>query len=93
MRRGPLALTLGDPAGVGPEIIVKAWAALRHDGPPFMAVGDLQVLSATSGAGPMARVTTPDEAIRVFPDALPVFDLPLAGPVIAAPPGSRAWRR
>ncbi|MDB5418317.1 MAG: hypothetical protein JWP50_1736, partial [Phenylobacterium sp.] len=24
----PLALTLGDPAGVGPEIVVKAWNAL-----------------------------------------------------------------
>ena len=30
MKPGPLALTLGDPAGVGPEIVVKAWQALRQ---------------------------------------------------------------
>ena len=37
----PLALSLGDPAGIGPEIIVKAWRALRQSGPAFMVVGDL----------------------------------------------------
>ena len=40
MKPGPLALTLGDPAGVGPEITVKAWQALRGSGPPFVAIGD-----------------------------------------------------
>ena len=28
----PLALSMGDPAGVGPEIIAKAWAALQVEG-------------------------------------------------------------
>jgi 4-hydroxythreonine-4-phosphate dehydrogenase len=88
VRRGPLALTLGDPAGVGPEIIVKAWRELREDGPPFMVIGDRQVLTASSGAGPVTRVTTPDEALRAFGEALPVFDLPLPGPVVSGQPSA-----
>ena len=36
---GVLALSMGDPAGIGPEIIVKAWMALREQGPAFMVVG------------------------------------------------------
>jgi 4-hydroxythreonine-4-phosphate dehydrogenase len=36
----PLALSLGDPAGVGPELIAAAWARREADGlPAFLAVG------------------------------------------------------
>jgi 4-hydroxythreonine-4-phosphate dehydrogenase len=81
----PIALSLGDPAGIGPEIIVKAWRALRNDGPPFMVVGDLEVLNAASvaGASSLQRVTGAEEAARVFSDTLPVLDLPLQGTVVA----------
>ncbi|HZC15264.1 MAG TPA: 4-hydroxythreonine-4-phosphate dehydrogenase PdxA [Caulobacteraceae bacterium] len=81
----PLALSLGDPAGIGPEIIVKAWRALREGGPAFMVVGDLEVLNAASAAGASAlrRVTGADEAARVFSQGLPVLDLPLQAPVVA----------
>ena len=37
----PLALTLGEPAGIGPDIAIKAW--LRRDElklPPFYLLGD-----------------------------------------------------
>ena len=87
MTRPPLALSLGDPAGIGPEITAKAWRALRETGPVFMVVGDAQALeSAPGGAVPVAVVTGPDEAARVFGDAVPVLDLPLATPVIAGQP-------
>jgi 4-hydroxythreonine-4-phosphate dehydrogenase len=81
----PLALSLGDPAGIGPEIIVKAWRALRESGPAFMVVGDLEVLNAASAAGASAlrRVTGADEAARVFSEALPVLDLPLQAQIVA----------
>ncbi len=36
----PLALTMGDPAGIGGELTVQAWAALRESGPPFVALDD-----------------------------------------------------
>jgi 4-hydroxythreonine-4-phosphate dehydrogenase len=88
----PLALTLGDPAGVGPEIIVKAWQALRHEPLSFLAVGDFQALASASsgGASILRRITSPQEAARVFRDVLPVLDLPLRAPVIAGQPSASA---
>src|SRR5204862_4286369 len=86
--RRPLALSLGDPAGIGPEITVKAWAVLRDCGPVFMVVGDYAALAAASGAGRsiLQRVSGPEEAAGVFSDAIPVLDIPLQAPVIAAQP-------
>lgn len=90
--QAPLALTLGDPAGVGPEIIVKAWNELRHGGPAFVVVGDAQSLASASGANmrTVRRVTTPKEAAATFADVLPVLDIPLQSPVIAGQPSSAA---
>ncbi len=84
----PLALSLGDPAGVGPEVVVKAWRALRGEAPGFVVVGDHDALAAagTRGAARVQRVGGPDEAARVFADALPVIDLPLTQPVVAGKP-------
>ena len=69
MKNGPLALTLGDPAGIGPEIIVKAWSQLRAEGPEFVVVGDYQSLASASGATAVRRVTTPSEGGRGFSEA------------------------
>ncbi|AKQ42512.1 4-hydroxythreonine-4-phosphate dehydrogenase [Aurantiacibacter atlanticus] len=42
----PLAISLGDPAGIGPEIIAAAWARREEfDLPPFRVIGGSQVLS------------------------------------------------
>ena len=92
MKAGPLALTLGDPAGIGPEIVVKAWTALRQSGPPFLVVGDLQSLASASGGGAsiLKQVIAPSEALDAFPDALPVLDLPLRSPVVAGQPSPTA---
>ncbi|WP_309088712.1 4-hydroxythreonine-4-phosphate dehydrogenase PdxA [Phenylobacterium sp.] len=96
MTSGPLALTLGDPAGVGPEIVAKAWAALRTTGPAFFVVGDAQAVASAPGvgAGPngvtVRAIHTPDEALRAFPDALPVLDLPLKAAVVAGQPSAAA---
>jgi len=92
VKNGPLALTLGDPAGIGPEIIVKAWSQLRADGPGFVVVGDYQSLASASGATAVRRVTTPTEGGRVFSEALPVIDLPLRSPVVAGQPSPTAAR-
>ena len=88
----PLALTLGDPAGVGPEIVVKAWNQLRREGPAFLVVGDAQSVASASGASmrTVRRVNTPKEAVAVFGEALPVLDIPLRSPVIAGQPSPTA---
>ena len=92
MKNGPLALTLGDPAGIGPEVIVKAWSQLRGAGPPFLVVGDYQALASASasGASIVRRITAPSQASRIFPDAIPILDMPLRAPVIAGQPSASA---
>ncbi|HZL01239.1 MAG TPA: 4-hydroxythreonine-4-phosphate dehydrogenase PdxA [Caulobacteraceae bacterium] len=85
MTTAPLALSLGDPAGIGPEIVVKAWRALRGEGPAFMVVGDAQSLAAASAAGGsiVRQVSGGAEAAASFGEALPVLDIPLTAPVVA----------
>lgn len=92
MTTGPLALTLGDPAGIGPEIIVKAWNQLRGSGPAFLVVGDFQALASASAAGAsiLRRITAAKQALQVFPEALPVLDVPLRAGVVAGQPSASA---
>lgn len=73
----PLAVSLGDPAGVGPELICEAWARRESERlPPFFAVGGAGVLgaaSATRGLSvPVRLVGDPAEAAAAFTTALPV---------------------
>ncbi|HEY1604692.1 MAG TPA: 4-hydroxythreonine-4-phosphate dehydrogenase PdxA [Allosphingosinicella sp.] len=69
----PLALALGDPAGIGPEIAAKAWARRREAGlSPFFGVGASEAI-ASVWDGPIAIVSTPDEAVACFDEALPVI--------------------
>lgn len=75
MTQGVLALSLGDPAGIGPEIIAKAWTALRHGGPAFMVIGDADLLSVQGVS--VQRVSGPAEALATFASAIPVLDEPL----------------
>jgi 4-hydroxythreonine-4-phosphate dehydrogenase len=84
----PLALSAGDPAGIGPEIIAKAWSALKAEGPAFMVVGDAQLLASAGGGVKVRAVTGPVEAAKVFGEALPVLDIPLQAPVVSGKPSS-----
>ncbi len=77
----PLAVALGDPAGIGPEVVAKAWVARdTHRLPPFFAVGDLRSIEAV-WRGPVARITDPSHARELFPTALPVIQVEDAGPI------------
>lgn len=83
----PLAVSMGDPAGIGPEITLKAWAAREAEGlPVFFAAGDAAAygeLARRLGIDvPVAAIETPAEAFRVFPNALPVLHVALAEPVV-----------
>jgi 4-hydroxythreonine-4-phosphate dehydrogenase len=90
VKSAALAVSLGDPAGIGPEITVKAWQALRESGPAFMVVGDYDAVCAASGAGStiVRRIGAPEDAERVFSDAIPVLDVPLQSRVVAGQPSS-----
>ena len=78
----PLALTMGEPAGIGGEIALAAWRRLAGQGPTFLALDDPERLRRI-GMAPVREVTDPGEAAEIFPHALPV--LPLAVAVTVAP--------
>jgi 4-hydroxythreonine-4-phosphate dehydrogenase len=74
----PLALTIGDPAGIGPELALKAW--LRRDaiGAPFFFLGDpraLDVLARRLELDVPIIAVEPAGAAEVFDYALPVAPL------------------
>ena len=74
----PLAVSLGDPAGVGPELICEAWARRESEGlPPFFVcdgAGVLEAAASTRGLQvPVERIAEPADAIGCFHRALPVL--------------------
>jgi 4-hydroxythreonine-4-phosphate dehydrogenase len=85
----PLAVSLGDPAGVGPELIAEAWARREAERlPPFFVCGGAGVLREAAArrgiALPMATMGAPAEVADQFVDVLPVLD----GPIGDYRPGS-----
>lgn len=72
----PLALTLGEPAGIGPDIAIAAWLRRRElDLPVFYLIGDTDFLAArarTLGLDAAVAEASPATAAATFPDALPV---------------------
>ena len=72
---------MGDPAGIGPEIVAKAWAnRALHSLAPFFAVGDPRAIEAVWN-GPVVRIGDPAAATDAFADALPVLTLSDAGTI------------
>jgi 4-hydroxythreonine-4-phosphate dehydrogenase len=71
----PLAISLGDPAGIGPEVLAKCWdnrAAFAL--PPFVAIGDPRSIEAVWD-GPIEIITDPNEADSAFDVGLPLLQL------------------
>ena len=69
----PIALSCGEPAGIGPEIAIKAWDALKES-VPFFYIGDPEHLD-----GPVAVISEPADALDACATALPVLPLPFEG--------------
>ncbi|MEX0342374.1 MAG: 4-hydroxythreonine-4-phosphate dehydrogenase PdxA [Erythrobacter sp.] len=74
----PLAVSLGDPAGIGPEIIAESWARRRECGlAPFFAVGGAGVLARAAHVRGLdiavEQIDDPSAADSVFETALPVL--------------------
>ncbi|MBU0725927.1 MAG: 4-hydroxythreonine-4-phosphate dehydrogenase PdxA [Alphaproteobacteria bacterium] len=81
----PLALTMGEPAGIGGEIALKAWLNRTPELPCFFLIDDPARLTALAGmlgyAVPIASIDSPMQATDVFASALPVLPETLATPV------------
>lgn len=86
----PVALTLGEPAGISGEISLKAWQTL-HDELPFFLIADaahMQSLASQLGI-PIKIITAPEQAAAAMQTALPVLDHPLPAAVIAGLPSAK----
>jgi 4-hydroxythreonine-4-phosphate dehydrogenase len=84
----PLVLTIGEPAGVGGEITLKAWLARNTETlPPFFVLDVPERLSAIASSlhldVPIQAIAAPEDAVAVFAHALPV--LPIALPQAVTP--------
>ena len=87
----PLAISLGDPAGIGPEVILSAWMRLRSERrtPPAFVVGGPGLLAACAERlsldCPIVPIAEPSEALYAGAAGLPVLAL-LDGPYLPAAP-------
>ncbi|MGE5547911.1 MAG: 4-hydroxythreonine-4-phosphate dehydrogenase PdxA [Solirubrobacterales bacterium] len=85
----PLAVTMGEPAGIGGDITLKAWQRRSEGLAPFFVIDDPSRLRALAGhLGvdiPVQEIAAAGEAMDVFTTALPVLTQPLA---ISVRPGA-----
>ena len=86
--RGPLALTLGEPAGIGPDITFAAWRRRAElELAPFYLIADPAFIARRArrmAPGLAISVVEPATAAAAFVDSLPVVDI---GIEISAEPG------
>lgn len=86
----PLALTQGDPAGIGPDITLAAWLQRRELGlAPFLFIGDPAVLSARAkllGLDVPLAESDAASACAAFTAALPILPIPAGIPVMPGEP-------
>ncbi len=93
--RRPLVLTMGEPAGIGGEITLRAWLTRDPAIPAFVAIDNYERLMRLADElavdVPLRVVETTAEAAEVFGRALPVLDIPLAvAPVPGRPTSENA---
>lgn len=75
MMTAPLAVSLGDSAGIGAEVITKSWEQRREAAlPPFFAVGDVAAVEAV-WQGPIMLISEPHAALDRFDSALPLISV------------------
>lgn len=87
----PLALTMGDPAGIGPEIAIEAWRVRGTAAvPPFALYADPELLAATANRTStrisIHAVPCAAAAATVYANALPVVAIPLATSIVPGSP-------
>jgi len=88
--RRALALTMGDPAGIGPDLSLVAWKNREALGlPPFIMIADPAMLMARAkmlGLNVPIVETSAEQAVAQFDTALPVLPVELAKPALAGTP-------
>ncbi len=93
MAPAPIAVTMGEPAGIGGELTLKAWLRRERDRlPVFLAFDDparLTDLALSCGWDvPIAEIAAPEQAADRFERGLPVLRVPLEAPAAAGAPSA-----
>lgn len=80
----PLALTMGEPAGIGGEITLKTWKKARTTLAPFFVIDDINRLHDISRQLgwdiPLTEISDPSQTHALFDTSLPVLHRPLSAP-------------
>ena len=88
----PLALSMGDPAGIGLDIALTAWhLRAKHTPPPFVFFGDAEPLAARAhalgfGTLPVEIVSDLANVAEIFGTRMPVYPILCPAPVVAGTP-------
>ena len=86
----PLALTMGEPAGIGGEIALKAWLRRSEGVPPFYLIDDPDRLARLARSldwdVKIQAIDKRERAVALFADALPVAPLGAAPAAVAGKP-------
>ena len=69
-----IALSAGEPAGVGLELTLAAWKQLRFD-QPFYLIADRDHVKSIAGSVPIEEIEDPEQAARAMKNALPLLHL------------------
>ena len=86
MTTAPIAVSMGDPAGIGPEVIAKAWAVRTPERlHPFFAVGDARAIACVWD-GPVTNIADPSQAVAAFATGLPVLNVEDGGNITPGTP-------
>ena len=93
----PIALTMGDPAGIGGEISVAAWQRAKTRDDPFFLIADVDyirgIAARSANGAAVEEIDDPAQAGEVFARALPVLQEKLPSrqlPGIAEPANAGA---
>lgn len=79
----PIVLSMGEPAGIGGELTLKAWKASQNQGiHPFFTIDDPARLQAIDPDVSIEIIDHPEQALEVFGRAVPVLPLELSDPPI-----------
>lgn len=75
----PIAVTIGEPSGIGPEVTLKAWNKRSENNlNPFFVIGSATILQKQAedlGLNvPISVITSPHQAAPLFEKSLPVID-------------------
>ena len=84
----PIVLTPGDPCGIGPEIVARAWCLAPDLTQGCFVAGDVglmrraMALVQATPAFPVCEIDSPEEALHVPPRCLPVLQVVPQAPVL-----------